>query len=105
MLAAEADDYRISPLSLIDISVRRNAYGRQINSFVTNVDTPFLGESETFRAIFIRAPQIERVGPDVEILIEYKGNPVMVRNKNIFALAFHPELTHDPRIHQYFSEA
>lgn len=103
MIADQVDDHRVIPLGLIDISVNRNAYGRQINSFVARVDTPFLGDSALFRAIFIRAPRIGRVGSDVEILSEYQGNPVMVRNKNILAVAFHPELTQDPRIHQYFS--
>jgi len=104
MLAAEVDDPRVTPLHLIDISVSRNAYGRQIDSFVTDVNVPFSEETGTFRAIFIRAPRIQRIGSDVEILTESQGHPIVVRNKNIFALAFHPELTDDPRIHQYFSE-
>ncbi len=102
MVAAHVDDVRVKPLHLIHISVNRNAYGRQIDSFITNVDVPFLGNSMAFRAIFIRAPQIREVGPDVETLIECQGEPVMVRHNKILALAFHPELTDDPRIHQYF---
>jgi len=104
MVASHVDDDRVKPLRLIDISVNRNAYGRQIDSFITNVDVPFLGNGLPFRAIFIRAPQIRQVGPGVEVLIELQGKPVMVRDKNILALAFHPELTDDPRIHQYFLE-
>ena len=102
MVATHVDDERVKPLRLIDISVSRNAYGRQIDSFTTPVDAPFLGNGKPFRAIFIRAPQIREVGPGVETLMEFQGMPVMVQSKNIFALAFHPELTNDPRIHQYF---
>ncbi len=102
MVANHVDDERVEPLHLIDISVNRNAYGRQIDSFITNVEASFLGNGKVFRAIFIRAPQIREIGPEVEILIELQGKPVMVRSKNILAVAFHPELTDDTRIHQYF---
>ena len=102
MMAVHVDDERVKPLQLIDIDVRRNAYGRQVESFSAEVNTPFLGETTLFRAIFIRAPKIFRVGVNVEILLEWQAQPVMVRNHNVLALAFHPELTEDPRIHQYF---
>lgn len=104
MLASQVDDERITPLQLIDISVKRNAYGRQIDSFISEVELPFLANDSAFRAIFIRAPQITAVGSDVEILLELDKKPVMVRNRNILALAFHPELTDDSRIHRYFLE-
>ncbi len=104
MVATYVDDERVKPLGLLDISVSRNAYGRQIDSFTTFVDAPFLGNGKPFRAIFIRAPQIREAGPGVNILMEFQGIPVMVQSKNMFALAFHPELTDDPRIHQYFLE-
>ncbi len=104
MLASQVDDERITPLQLIDISVKRNAYGRQIDSFISEVKLPFLANDSPFRAIFIRAPQITAVGSDVEILLELDKKPVMVRNRNILALAFHPELTDDSRIHRYFLE-
>ena len=104
MLASQVDDERITPLQLIDISVKRNAYGRQIDSFISEVKLPFLTNDSPFRAIFIRAPQITAVGSDVEILLELDKKPVMVRNRNILALAFHPELTDDSRIHRYFLE-
>jgi 5'-phosphate synthase pdxT subunit len=102
MIASHVDDDRVKPLQLIDISVHRNAYGRQIDSFTTEVNMPFLGESTVFRTIFIRAPKIVWVGSSVEILLELQEQPVMVRNPNVLALAFHPELTADPRIHRYF---
>jgi 5'-phosphate synthase pdxT subunit len=104
MVAFSADDQRIEPLQLIDISVARNAYGRQIDSFVTHVDVPFLKRSERFKAVFIRAPKISNVGSQVEVLMEFDGNPIMVQERNVLALTFHPELTSDPRIHQYFLE-
>ena len=104
MVASNVDDQRIEPLQLIDISVARNAYGRQIDSFVTHVDVPFLKGSERFKAVFIRAPQIRNIGSQVEVLMELHGNPIMVQESNILALTFHPELTSDPRIHRYFLE-
>jgi 5'-phosphate synthase pdxT subunit len=104
MMATQVNDQRVRPLRLIDITVNRNAYGRQIDSFSTEVNTPFLGESTVFRTIFIRAPQIARIGANVDMLLEWQERPVMVRNCQVLALAFHPELTDDPRIHQYFLE-
>jgi 5'-phosphate synthase pdxT subunit len=105
MVAREVDDARVTPLGLIDISVSRNAYGRQIDSFIAQVDVPFLGNGIPFRTIFIRAPQIRQVGPDVDVLMEHDSIPIMVKSGHILALAFHPELTDDPRIHQYFLQA
>ncbi len=105
MVATRVDDTRVEPLGLINITAARNAYGRQIDSFITNVDAPFLGDDTPFRTIFIRAPKISDVGPEVEILLEYDGIPIMVRQGHIFALAFHPELSDDLRIHQYFIKA
>lgn len=84
--------------SAIDISVRRNAYGRQIDSFEDDVVTSF----GTFHGVFIRAPKIERVGSQVEILGTHLGEPVIVRQGNGLAAAFHPELTDDSRLHQFF---
>ena len=104
MVASSAGDRRIEPLQLIDISGARNAYGRQIDSFVTHVDVPFLGGPERFKAVFIRAPKIRNVGSQVEVLMELHGNPIMVQEGNVLALTFHPELTSDPRIHKYFLE-
>jgi 5'-phosphate synthase pdxT subunit len=102
MVASSVDDQRIQPFQLIDISVVRNAYGRQIDSFVTYVDVPFLKGSEKFKTVFIRAPKIKSVGSQVEVLMELHGNPIMVQESNVLALTFHPELTSDPRIHKYF---
>lgn len=87
-------------LSLMDIHVNRNAFGRQKESFETPVD--FKGLTMPFNAVFIRAPCITEAGSGVEILSEYNGSIVAARQENRLALAFHPELTDDLRIHHYF---
>jgi 5'-phosphate synthase pdxT subunit len=88
------------PLKLMDIGVRRNAYGRQIDSFEAEVDSAATGGPAP--AVFIRAPQLTDRAPDVEELARHKDQPVAVRQGNRLALAFHPELTADRRWHQYF---
>jgi 5'-phosphate synthase pdxT subunit len=88
-------------LGLIDITVRRNAFGRQNESAEVDLQIGTLG-SRPFPAIFIRAPWIERAGPGVELLAKRNGRGVMVREGNVLATSFHPELTDDPRVHQYF---
>jgi 5'-phosphate synthase pdxT subunit len=89
-------------LGLIDIVVRRNAYGRQVRSFETDLE--MAGESKTLRAVFIRAPWIESAGPAVEILARHDGRPVLAREGRILVAAFHPELTGDTRVHELFCE-
>jgi 5'-phosphate synthase pdxT subunit len=89
-------------LGLIDIVVRRNAYGRQVRSFEADVE--LAGETKPLRAVFIRAPWIESAGPGVEILAEYDGRPVLARKGRILVAAFHPELTDDTRVHELFCE-
>jgi len=88
------------PLKLMDISVRRNAYGRQIDSFEARVESRAIGG--TAPAVFIRAPQLTDRGNDVEELANHGGQTVAVKQGNRLALAFHPELTPDRRWHQYF---
>ena len=85
---------------LIDITVRRNGYGRQLDSFEADLDVG--GLDSVFHAVFIRAPLVERVGADVEILARHDGVPVLVRGGRCTVAAFHPELTADRRVHQYF---
>jgi 5'-phosphate synthase pdxT subunit len=85
-------------LGLIDIGVERNAYGRQADSFIGTVEAPKLGDS--LQAVFIRAPRIRRVGPGVEVLATHRGEPVLVRQGNVAAATFHPELTADRRLHR-----
>ena len=87
---------------LMDITVRRNAFGRQRDSFEADLDVPALG-SDPFHAVFIRAPLIEAVGPDVEVLSQLDdGRIVAVRQDHLLATSFHPELTRDGRFHDYF---
>lgn len=90
-------------LDLIDISVRRNAFGRQNDSAEVDLPIPALGEAP-FPAIFIRAPWIERAGADVQLLAERNGHGVMVRQGNVLGTSFHPELSADARVHAYFLE-
>ena len=87
-------------MGLIDVAVRRNAFGRQVASFETDLDVA--GEEEPFHAVFIRAPWIEHAGPDVEVLAEVDGHPVLAREGRILVASFHPELTDDTRIHERF---
>ena len=89
-------------LGLADLSVRRNAYGRQVASF--EADLELAGEEEPLRGVFIRAPELEEIGPDVEVLAELDGMPVLVRDGRILAASFHPELTDDTRVHERFLE-
>jgi pyridoxal 5'-phosphate synthase pdxT subunit len=84
-------------LGLLDVGVRRNAFGRQLNSFEADLDF----EGEPLRAVFIRAPWVEDHGDDVEVLAEVDGHPVAVRQGNILAVAFHPELTDERRLHRW----
>ncbi|MBI4743768.1 MAG: pyridoxal 5'-phosphate synthase glutaminase subunit PdxT [Actinobacteria bacterium] len=88
-------------LELMDIEVKRNAFGRQKESFETELDIYALGE-EKYPGVFIRAPWIESVGENVEVLAVYNKKTVMAREKNFLVTAFHPELTNDFRIHKYF---
>jgi 5'-phosphate synthase pdxT subunit len=88
-------------LGLIDLTVRRNAFGRQRESFEANLDIPELGPP-AFSGVFIRAPLIESVGREVKVLARFEGKIVMARSGKILVTAFHPELTKDARIHKYF---
>jgi len=88
-------------LGVLDISVKRNGYGRQINSFEVDLQIDEIGP-EPFRAVFIRAPKIESIGGEVRVLTSYEESPVLVRQGNVLAASFHPELTGDLRIHRYF---
>lgn len=104
LLADEVLDGRPDQRSFgaIELAVRRNGYGRQIDSFEAELRVK--GFDEPFRAVFIRAPMVERVGADVEVLAEYGGRPVLIRQGAIMASSFHPELTSDVRIHARFLE-
>jgi 5'-phosphate synthase pdxT subunit len=88
-------------LDLMDITVLRNAYGRQVDSFESDLDVAHL-PGGPFRGVFIRAPWIERVGEGCEILAEHRGHIVAARQERLMATTFHPELTGDPRLHRFF---
>jgi pyridoxal 5'-phosphate synthase pdxT subunit len=88
-------------LGLVDATAARNAFGRQLQSFEADLEVTGIGD-EPFRAVFIRAPWVERQGPGVEVLASWEGHPVAIREDNVLACAFHPELTDDSRIHALF---
>ena len=102
LLANKIPDSMVEPLGVMEITVRRNAFGRQKDSFETELSIPVLGE-EPFPGVFIRAPIIEQANSGVEILAKLaEGKSVAARQGKLLASAFHPELTSDLRFHQYF---
>ncbi|MEA1939921.1 MAG: pyridoxal 5'-phosphate synthase glutaminase subunit PdxT [Candidatus Caldatribacteriota bacterium] len=101
LLAAKVVDSKQIGFHLIDIVVERNAFGRQVDSFEADLDINDF-EGGSFRAIFIRAPYIKEIGNGVKVLAKFNGKVVMAQQKNILVTSFHPELTEDLRIHEYF---
>ncbi len=89
-------------LGLLEMSVARNAYGRQVASFEADVSVTAF--DDPFHAIFIRAPRIVSVGKEVEVLAQYEDDPIMVAKNRLMATVFHPELAQDDRVHEYFLE-
>jgi 5'-phosphate synthase pdxT subunit len=102
LLAREVYNPAQASLGLIDIGIERNAYGRQVESFITAVEASI--ERGSFDAVFIRAPRIKQVGPNVEVLARLNHEPILVREGNILAATFHPELATDDRMHCFFVE-
>ena len=102
LLATEVRNPQQESLGLLDMTVLRNGYGRQVHSDV--VSGPSTLKKEPLEMVFIRGPIFARVGPDVEVLAEYAGKPALVQKGNILAAAFHPELTNDTTVHQRFLE-
>jgi 5'-phosphate synthase pdxT subunit len=105
LLAREIHDGRPDQRSFgaLDVAVQRNGYGRQLDSFETDLDVAGLA-GEPFHGVFIRAPRVESVGESVEVLAEHRGDAVLVREGPVMAAAFHPELTPDHRLHARFVE-
>ena len=102
IMARQLTEDAPTPMGLLDIQVERNAFGRQLESFEADLQVKYLGD-EALRAVFIRAPVIVQVGQNVEVLAELPdGRPVAVRQENLLATSFHPELTGDTRFHRYF---
>ena len=100
LLATDVQHPKQDSLQLLDMTVVRNAYGRQIASDVVSGPTQL--KKEPLEMVFIRGPVIERAGPDVKILAEYAGKPALVQRENILAATFHPELTEDTTVHEHF---
>ncbi len=102
LMAKEVTNPAQPSLGMLDIDVERNAYGRQVDSFIASTSTHRLGEGESLELVFIRAPKITRLGGDVEVLAEHEGRPVLVRQGRRLSSTFHPELTDDLRVHRLF---
>lgn len=102
LMAKEIEGREDAPhrLGVMDVAVRRNAYGRQVDSFETDLDVE--GLDGPYRAVFIRAPVVERTGEGVEVLASVDGTPVLVRQGHMLASTFHPEMTGDNRVHSMF---
>lgn len=100
LLAREVVNPAQESLGLLNATVARNAYGRQVDSFETSLVAPGLGG--TIEAVFIRAPRFQALGPKVETLAEYRGEPVCVQEGRVLAATFHPELTRDTKLHAHF---
>ncbi len=103
LLSTDVVDFDQPLLGLLPATVRRNAYGRQVDSFETTLGVPAVS-SEPLPAVFIRAPRVESVGDGVQVLAEHGGHPVLCRYGRILAATFHPELTPDRRLHRYLLE-
>lgn len=100
LLAEKLSNSEVVHLGAMGIEVKRNAYGRQLGSFETEAD--FKGIDKKVEMVFIRAPYVEKIKENVEILSTVKGNITAVREKNMLAVSFHPELTNDTSVHKYF---
>ena len=105
IMSKKVQDSSFQPLQLLDITIERNAFGRQIESFQTFVSLELASEHcKTFPAFFIRAPRIKKCEEGVEVLATFKGEPILVRQGHHLGSSFHPELTSDPQVHRYFIE-
>lgn len=101
VLAKEIEGSQQPRLGLMDITAKRNAFGRQVDSFEADINIEEIGQ-QPFKAVFIRAPYIKCVGPEVSIISTFRDKIVCARQGNVLVSAFHPELTNDLRLHQYF---
>ena len=104
VLSSQVSNLEQKPLAILDVSVERNAYGRQRESFVDTVQLSLNGKVNEINGVFIRAPRINRLGKGVQVLATHKQEPVLVAANNILAATFHPELTDEDNIHRYFIE-
>lgn len=102
LLSREVDDARISPLEIIDITVRRNAYGRQVHSFHAYIQAALNGAPAALQASFIRAPMVSHYGPEVKVIAKHEESPVLLYQRNCLVSSFHTELDDDLTLTQYF---
>lgn len=102
IMANTVDDDRIAPLGILPVKIQRNYYGSQVSSFSADINLRFDSAGSSFPAHFIRAPVINELDNRIEVLAEYDSKPVMIQAGRHIALSFHPELTEDSRIHQYW---
>lgn len=103
LLAAEVNDHSVNPYGMIDISVDRNGYGRQVFSTIIATTFSLNGHSETLEMVFIRSPRVTRIGTGVTVLARRGDDPVLLRQRNVLVSAFHPELTASAVLHNYFA--
>ncbi len=105
LMSKHVEGSSVQPLELLNITIERNAFGRQVESFQAFVSLEFSPEhSKTFPAFFIRAPRIRQYEKSVQVLATFEGEPILVRQGHHLGASFHPELTADPQVHQYFIE-
>lgn len=100
MMAKECND--VDSFGILDVEVERNGYGSQYDSFSTGINMTEGGKHEPFHAVFIRAPKIKSIGPDVKVIAYFKDEPILIRQGHHLGAVFHPELTDDSRIHSHF---
>jgi 5'-phosphate synthase pdxT subunit len=100
LLASRVENHPVEPLRLLDATAVRNAYGTQVDSFAAPLDADAAPELAGLRAVFIRAPQLRALGPEVRVLARVDGKPVLVQQGTLLAATFHPELGEDPRVHE-----
>lgn len=105
LLAERVENRPVETLGVLDVTAVRNAYGTQVDSFAAPVDAGALPALAGLRCVFIRAPRLTQLGPGVAVLARVDGEPVLVRQGNVFAATFHPELTEDARVHRLLIEA
>ena len=101
MLSSNESTDNMTPLNIMDFKVKRNAWGRQVDSFSANINLNF-DENRPFHAVFIRAPKISNIGKDVHVLASYNNEPILITNGKHVVSTFHPEMGEDCRIHEYF---
>ena len=102
LMAKKLGDERVQPLNLLNIEIKRNAFGRQVDSFESELEIHLNGKKARIRGIFIRAPKIKSVGKEVKVLASFNGEPVCVQQNFHLATSFHPELSNVTVIHEYF---